>query len=307
MVATVYRPETRVADGSILSPAWLVCGGLALLLHVVAAHGLGAARDSRPQRLDPVRPVEFAVLAAQPAKVPESAPAPPVAARVFGPPVAAHVSGPPVAARVAEPPLPSRPATVWVDQAAAEPVPAPLAWVQPNPAGAPAQAPAPARTLAPPEPAAVAPAVTAAVAPALSAAVAPPVGAAVAPPVAAGSVLAPVAAVAAPATVRAAPEPAGAGEPQRVASVAYLHAPPPPYPPRARRLGIEGTARIVVLIGEDGAVRESRLARSSGDHDLDRAALEAVRGWRFVPAQRGERAVPAYAEIPVTFRLTDAP
>jgi protein TonB len=248
---------------------------LALLLHVAALHGLGVERDSRPQRVDPVRPVEFAVLAAQPAKVPESAPAPRPAA---------HVSAPR---------LPSRPAPARVEQPPAEPVPAPLAWVQPNPAGAPA------RTLAPPEPAAGAPAVAAAVAPALSAAVAQPV--------AGGSAPAPVTAAAAPALPRAAPEPAGAGDPQWLASVAYLHAPPPPYPPRARRLGIEGTTRIVVLIGEDGAVRESRLARSSGDHDLDRAALEAVRGWRFVPAQRGERAVPAYAEIPVTFRLTDAP
>lgn len=263
MVATAYRPETRAADWSILSPAWAICGGLALLLHVVALHGFGAARDSRPERVDPVRPVEFAVLAAQPAAAIETAVAP-------------------VVARIAAPAAASRPATARVDQPDAEPA-VPLAWVQLNPAGVPAQAPAPPRALAPPD--------------------APAVG----PPVAAAGVPAPVAAVAAPAPVRAVPEPAGAGEPQWVASVAYLHAPPPPYPPRARRLGIEGTARIVVLIGEDGAVRESRLARSSGDHDLDRAALDAVRGWRFVPAQRGERAVPAYAEIPFTFRLTGAP
>lgn len=84
---------------------------------------------------------------------------------------------------------------------------------------------------------------------------------------------------------------------------AYLDNPTPEYPARARRLGHEGEVRLQVLVGADGHPGEIRLARPSGSELLDRAALAAVRGWRFRPALSSGEAVTAWVEIPLHFRL----
>jgi protein TonB len=39
---------------------------------------------------------------------------------------------------------------------------------------------------------------------------------------------------------------------------------------------------------------------------LDQAALQAVKQWHFVPAQRGGEAVAAWVEVPIVFRLEEA-
>jgi protein TonB len=91
-------------------------------------------------------------------------------------------------------------------------------------------------------------------------------------------------------------------EPPRF-NAAYLANPPPPYPASARRRGIEGSVFIDARIGAGGEARELKLATSSGDAALDSAAMDAVRGWRFVPARRGDQAVEAWVRIPLVFRL----
>lgn len=91
-------------------------------------------------------------------------------------------------------------------------------------------------------------------------------------------------------------------EPPRF-NAAYLANPPPPYPTSARRRGIEGAVFIDARIGAGGEAKELKLATSSGDDALDSAAMDAVRGWRFVPARRGEQAVEAWVRIPLVFRL----
>jgi protein TonB len=78
---------------------------------------------------------------------------------------------------------------------------------------------------------------------------------------------------------------------------------PPAYPQAAIARGIEGTVLIRVLIAPDGTTREVLVHRSSGTALLDRAAVEAVRHWAFMPAAVGGRAVPAWVEVPVRFRL----
>jgi protein TonB len=78
---------------------------------------------------------------------------------------------------------------------------------------------------------------------------------------------------------------------------------PPAYPQAAVARGLEGTVLVRVLIAPDGTTREVVLHRSSGAALLDRAALEAVRHWAFMPAAVGGRAVPAWVEVPVRFRL----
>jgi protein TonB len=84
----------------------------------------------------------------------------------------------------------------------------------------------------------------------------------------------------------------------------YRHPPnPPTYPPRAVELNQQGEAVIRVRLDAEGATVEVVLFRGTGFELLDRAAVAAVRGWHFLPAMREGRAVPAWVEIPVRFRL----
>src|SRR5580765_6603156 len=58
------------------------------------------------------------------------------------------------------------------------------------------------------------------------------------------------------------------------------------YPRTALANRIEGTVILRVLVGEDGGVKDIELDKSSGSHDLDRAAREAVMKWKFRPGMR---------------------
>ena len=79
----------------------------------------------------------------------------------------------------------------------------------------------------------------------------------------------------------------------------------PDYPPQCRRLGIEGSVRVKVLVGTDGRPRDVVIDRSSGDARLDEAAVVAVRKWRFEPARRDGKAVQAPLVVPIRFELID--
>lgn len=85
--------------------------------------------------------------------------------------------------------------------------------------------------------------------------------------------------------------------------VEYLYNPPPDYPPRARRLGLEGEVLVRTRVLPNGECGELVLGQSSGYALLDQAALEAVRTWRFRPARRGDEEIVSWVEIPVRFRL----
>ena len=84
---------------------------------------------------------------------------------------------------------------------------------------------------------------------------------------------------------------------------AYLNNPRPAYPPMARKMGMEGTVMLKVLVSREGHVLQLEVARSSGYDMLDKAAGEAVKNWRFVPAKRGEIAVDEWVQVPLAFRL----
>lgn len=77
----------------------------------------------------------------------------------------------------------------------------------------------------------------------------------------------------------------------------------PRYPESARRAGIEGTALLKLLVLADGGVASVTIARSAGHADLDHAAVQAIRRWRFEPARRDHLAVTAWVMLPVEFRL----
>ncbi len=78
----------------------------------------------------------------------------------------------------------------------------------------------------------------------------------------------------------------------------------PTYPAAPRRLGIQGTTMLRVHVLADGRIGDVLVERSAGHPDLDQAATDAVRRWRFEPARRGEDAVAMWVLLPVEFRLT---
>jgi periplasmic protein TonB len=77
----------------------------------------------------------------------------------------------------------------------------------------------------------------------------------------------------------------------------------PSYPHNARRLGIQGTTLLSVFVAADGRVADVVVKQSAGHPDLDQAAADAVKRWRFDPARRGSEAVAMWVLLPVEFRL----
>ncbi len=59
--------------------------------------------------------------------------------------------------------------------------------------------------------------------------------------------------------------------------------------------------RVHVLV--DGRVGDVVVQETAGHPDLDQAAAEAVRRWRFDPARRGNDPVAMWVLLPVEFRL----
>ncbi|NID16730.1 energy transducer TonB [Luteibacter yeojuensis] len=86
------------------------------------------------------------------------------------------------------------------------------------------------------------------------------------------------------------------------AELVPVYMPSPRYPMSALRARREGRVVLSVTVTPEGDVAQVAVGRSSGDEALDRAAEEAVRGWRFATADdRTERYT---ADLPVNFQLT---
>ena len=83
----------------------------------------------------------------------------------------------------------------------------------------------------------------------------------------------------------------------------YLYNPVPAYPLKARLSGREGMVMLEVVVNEVGRAAEVEVLRSSGDRELDGAAVATVRRWTFHPGMAGGKAVTARVEVPVRFRL----
>ena len=111
----------------------------------------------------------------------------------------------------------------------------------------------------------------------------------------------PVQTIEAPEKIEAVAEPVI--EPPRFGA-AYLNNPPPAYPSVSRRSGEQGRVLLRVLVSENGLAESVQLDSSSGHEKLDRAAIEAVKKWSFVPAKRSNQPVSAYVLVPVNFSLS---
>jgi len=242
--------------------------GLSCLLHVGLVTGLILGQQwvtSVVALQPPVLPVELVTLdAAEPPREP-APPAPPRRERTA-----------PI--RRSEPPRPRETAAAKVEEPAPQPVtPAPVS---------------------PPTDVAPAPAAVAATLPAISEpapAPGPPV------PAASGSTIDLPAAAPIVASKPSATTPDGVTRTARPQGGYQVR---PTYPAAPRRLGIQGTTMLRVHVLADGRIGDVLVERSAGHPDLDQAATEAVRRWRFEPARRGDDAVAIWVLLPVEFRLT---
>lgn len=77
----------------------------------------------------------------------------------------------------------------------------------------------------------------------------------------------------------------------------------PEYPAGAARVREEGTVLVRVSVDAQGNPTDVDIAKRSGSSELDKAALDAVRKWRFNPAIEGGKPVASVAEVPVDFTM----
>lgn len=257
--------ESLLSRGMPIILSCLLHAGLATALILFGQEWITAAVSARP----PVLPVELVVLDAPDEPRNDAArPAVPPAHEAIRPPQ-----------RPAAPRANATPAAIRAEEPSA-PEPAPLA-AGPTP---PIESPvAPAPDTSDPGP---------------SASASPPAATA-APATAPGA----AAAARSPATTAAAapsPAPGGVTSSARPQGGYQVR---PSYPAAPRRLGIQGTTLLRVHVLSDGRIGDVLVEKTAGHPDLDEAAADAVRRWRFEPARRGSVPVAMWVLLPVEFRL----
>jgi TonB family protein len=81
-----------------------------------------------------------------------------------------------------------------------------------------------------------------------------------------------------------------------------LHEVKPDYTEEARRQGIEGEVVMEIVVRQNGSVGDVKVLHGLGS-GLDPRAIDAVRQWRFSPANRFGQPVDVIVEVSVEFRL----
>jgi protein TonB len=67
-------------------------------------------------------------------------------------------------------------------------------------------------------------------------------------------------------------------------------APKPTYPEKGRKTGHEGVVTLGVVVGSDGEPRDISVLSTLGP-DFDKAAIDAVKRWKFSPATKDGKPV----------------
>jgi len=90
----------------------------------------------------------------------------------------------------------------------------------------------------------------------------------------------------------------------RVASQVICRVCPDPlYSEEARKTKLHESVLLAALVGADGRVNEVRVLRGLG-LGLDETAVQAVRGWQFLPAKdAAQRPVASWIRVETMFRL----
>jgi protein TonB len=79
--------------------------------------------------------------------------------------------------------------------------------------------------------------------------------------------------------------------------------PPPRYPRELLQKKKGGKVIVLVTVDERGVVANASVKESSGHRELDQAALNAAKRWKFKPGIKGGRKAVMTARIPFTFRV----
>ena len=80
--------------------------------------------------------------------------------------------------------------------------------------------------------------------------------------------------------------------------------PQPGYPPLARKMKIEGTVVVSVLVDENGRVQDAKLAEPlKKDFGLNQAALDVARAARYRPAMKDGVRVKMWVRLKIPFAL----
>ncbi len=77
---------------------------------------------------------------------------------------------------------------------------------------------------------------------------------------------------------------------------------PPKYPESVKKLGIEGTVVLTAVIDEKGNVIKVEVKKSVFP-TLDQAAINALKQWKFEPAQNNGKPVSVWVTQPFVFNL----
>ena len=86
-------------------------------------------------------------------------------------------------------------------------------------------------------------------------------------------------------------------------SAAYLNNPRPSYPSISRRMGEQGKVMLRVFVNAQGQPEQIQIQQSSGFDRLDKAAVDAVRRWKFTPGSRNGVAEAMWNIVPINFVL----
>lgn len=78
---------------------------------------------------------------------------------------------------------------------------------------------------------------------------------------------------------------------------------PPQYPNSLLKKGVGGKVVVTCVVDTGGQTISSKIKQSSGQPELDKAALQAVGRWKFKPARRNGKPMQATCNIPFTFEV----
>ncbi|EIT69497.1 energy transducer TonB [Hydrocarboniphaga effusa] len=80
----------------------------------------------------------------------------------------------------------------------------------------------------------------------------------------------------------------------------------PVYPPEAQAAGIKGSALLTISVAIDGRVENVSVKQTSGNAQLDAAAVEAMKQCRFSPATKNGAPVASQNALRYTFRIDES-
>lgn len=58
-------------------------------------------------------------------------------------------------------------------------------------------------------------------------------------------------------------------------------------------------------VSAEGICENVTVKKTSGNQEIDKAAQEAVKQWKFVPVRKGNTNVPATVTVPIKFKLSE--